>query len=146
MRDQGGAGLFGQFGRRLGKISVRPEWPIQRALPHHTHFRQANAESGKQAGQRVDEDAPHAQLIGDGAAMLTAGPAKAGQRVLCGIVPAGDRDAADGLGHGFSGDGTGAGGHLFGWLAQRGAKPGKAIAHGVYVERLLSAGAKQRRE
>ena len=47
----------------------------------------------------MDQDALHAQRVGDPAGMLAARPAEAGERIAGHVMAAGDRDFADGGGH-----------------------------------------------
>ncbi len=84
--------------------------------------RQAHAVGRQHAGQRMHEDAAHAERVGDAAGVLAAGAAEALQRVARHVVAARDRDLLDRVGHAADGDVDEALGHLLGRARRAGRR------------------------
>ena len=78
---------------------------------------EADAVRGEDAGERRDEDGVDAEGVGDGAGVLAAGAAEAGEGVAGDVVAALDGDLLDGVGHVEDGDLQEAGGDLLGGAA-----------------------------
>ena len=72
---------------------------LDRLLPQRAHVGQTHAVRRQHAGERMDEDARHAERVGDEAGVLAAGAAEAAQRVLGDVVAALHRDVLDRVGH-----------------------------------------------
>ena len=85
--------------------SVEPR--LDRALAQHAHVGEAHAIGRQHAGQRMQEDARHAERVGDEAGMLAAGAAEAAERILGHVVAALDRDLLDRVRHVLDGDAAG---------------------------------------
>ena len=145
----GSDALLGQRGSRfflqcaeLGSKSL-----VERAdetdFADRFYRRKADAISGQDACQRVDQHGFHTQCIGYAAGVLTASATKAGQCIGCHIVPASHADLADRIGHAVDGDGEEAFCNLFerALLRQRGGDFGKPRARCIAIKRLVSTGA-----
>ena len=96
----------------------------------------------------MDQHRFHAERIGDQAGVLAAGAAEAVEQVFGHVVAALHRDLLDGVGHVLDGDGD----EAFGDCLRRAAvadlagKRFELSAHHIGVERLVLAGAEDRRE
>ncbi|EWS58097.1 hypothetical protein Y694_03996 [Methylibium sp. T29-B] len=151
-----------QRGLRLGRQRIEPfagggqacriEAALDRRLAHRGLVGQTHAVGRQHTGQRVDEDARHAQCVGDRAGVLPAGAAETLQRVAAHVVAARDRDALDRIGHVGHSDLQRAGGHV---LRQRGTagrhgellrQRAEALHHALGVERLVAARPEHRGE
>jgi hypothetical protein len=132
----------GRHGRDRSRVGA--ELPLERRLPHRRLVGEAHAVGREHAGERMDEDARHAERVGDAAGVLAPGAAEALQRVAGDVIAARDRDLADGAGHRADGDVDEAFGELLG--RARGAGGGldlgrhrrEALAHDRRVERLVA--------
>ncbi len=118
-------------GRRLhagqgGGRRRRPRFVQRRLhgpLAQRAHVREAHAVGAEHAGQRVEQDARHAQRVGDQAGVLAGRAAEAAQHVAGDVVPALRGDALDRAGHGLAGHADEVVGELLGsrWLDAGGA-------------------------
>ncbi len=92
--DGGATLLFEPVPGRRGRFGR-----VDRCRPFPDGVGLADAVRGEHAGQRRDHDLPDPELRGDGAGVLTAGPAETTEGVIPHIMPARDRDLFDRLGH-----------------------------------------------
>ena len=152
--DQLGGGRCGELvqpRRRRGE-AFGGQRQLDRRLAHRHRVRQPHAVGRQHAGQRMDEDARHAQRIGDVAGMLAAGTAEALQRVAGDVVATRHRDALDRPGHVLHRDAAETLGQRFG--ARRpaagglhlGGQRGEARGDAVAVQRLVGLRAEDARE
>ena len=125
---------------------------LDRRLAHRRLVGQAHAVGREHAGERMDEDARHAERVGDAAGMLAAGAAEALQRVAGDVVAARDRDLLDRVGHVADGDVDEALGHLLGRARRAGRlldlrrQRGELRADDGAVERFVAARPEHLRE
>ena len=89
---------FEARGRRVGESLA------DGLLPVRPQCGGAHSPCREHACQRVDQDTPHAELIGYAARMLAAGAAEAAQRELCRVQPALHRYLVHGVRHVVRGD------------------------------------------
>ena len=95
---------------RLGRcpqavLDLHPgERPVDLALAQGADVGQAHAVGGEHPGQRVEQDALHAERVRHPAGVLTAGAAEALQGVAGDVVAPLHRDFLDGIGHVFHRD------------------------------------------
>ena len=96
----------------------------------------------------MDQHGLHAERVGDEAGVLAAGAAEAVEQIFGDVVAALHRDLLDGVGHVLDGDGDEALGDRFGRaaVADLCGQGGETLAHHRGVERLVLAGAEDRRE
>ena len=104
--QQLGAALRGQGVEPGGEVGdrVRGEGRLDRALADRGLVGQAHAIGAEHAGEGVDEDGFHAELVGHQAGMLAAGAAEALQGVAGDVVALLDGDLLDGVRHVGDGD------------------------------------------
>ncbi len=78
---------------------VRLELHLERLLAHRRRVGEPHAVGGKDARERMDEHARHAERVGNQAGVLSGRAAEAAQRVLGHVVAALHRDLLDRFGH-----------------------------------------------
>ncbi len=125
---------------------------LHRLLLDRSQIGESHAVGGEHAGERVNENARHAERIGHQARMLPAGAAEATQRVLGHVVASLDRDLLDRIGHALDGDGQKAFGDLPRTASIAGlggdlvAERGEFFLDRLAVERSIARGPEQGRK
>ena len=92
-----GAEVVDGFGEARHERGI--EGRLDRALAQRAHVRQPHAVGRQHARQRMHQDPPEAERIGDQAGVLAGGAAKAAQHVATDVVAALDRDPLDRVRH-----------------------------------------------
>ena len=148
-----GAGLLGHgVEPRLG-LGGAIERQVGLHLAHGPDFGKTHAVGGEHPGMGMDQDAPHAERVGDEAGVLPAGAAEALQGVAGDVAAALHADLLDGVGHVVDGDAQEAGGGLLGRAHRLAGLAGDGVGHlgeagarGVGVERHVAGGPEHRWE
>ena len=102
--------------RKAGPKAIdgaRVQLRFQRLLAVCTQGRQSQSQRRQHPRQRVKQHGVHAQLLGDGAGVLTAGPAERAQGELCGVLASLHGNLFDRGSHLVDGDPEEALGHPF---------------------------------
>ena len=144
--------VFGRFARKIVRHvlqridQMRFESMQHRALAERSQRGELHAVGRKHAREGMDEDARHAERVGDEARMLPTRTAETVEHVAAAVITLRDRNALDGVRHVLDRDADETVRDRFRCVAQFVRECRETVAHSLFVERFVGAGSEKMRE